>query len=122
MKDILDSPERPTGLFAGSDFVAIGAMQHIGERGLRVPDDISLVGFDDMPFAGLLAPPLTTIRQPVQELGRKAFQALFAVMNEQPLPDLGRLPTTLVERQSVARRPWTITTPVLGRKPSVKPC
>lgn len=122
MKDILDSPERPTGLFAGSDFVAIGAMQHIGERGLRVPDDISLVGFDDMPFAGLLAPPLTTIRQPVQELGRKAFQALFAVMNEQPLPDLGRLPTTLVERQSVARRPWTITTPVPGRRPSVKPC
>lgn len=104
-KEILASPERPTALFAGSDFVAIGAMQHIGECGLRVPDDISLIGFDDMPFAGLLSPPLTTIRQPVQELGRKAFQALFAVMNKQPLPDLTRLQTTLVERQSVAEAP-----------------
>lgn len=105
MREILASHERPTAVFAGSDFVAIGCMQCISAQGLCVPNDISLVGFDDMPFADLLAPPLTTIRQPVQELGRKAFQALFAVLNDQPIPALERLPTTLVERQSVARKP-----------------
>lgn len=105
MAEILSDPHHPTAVFAGSDFVAIGVMQCIYERGMRVPDDISLVGFDDMPFADLLAPPLTTIRQPVQQLGRKAFQALFAVLNDQPFPGLERLPTTLVERRSVARRP-----------------
>lgn len=102
--EILTGSERPSAVFAGSDFVALGVMQGICKHGLRVPTDISLVGFDDMPFADMLAPPLTTIRQPVQELGRIAFRALFAVLNDQPIPVQERLPTTLVERQSVAMR------------------
>ena len=103
--EILASPERPSAVFAGSDFVALGVMQGLCAHGLSVPADISLVGFDDMPFADMLAPPLTTVRQPVQELGRQAFRTLFAALNEQPIPQQERLPTTLVERQSVARRP-----------------
>lgn len=99
---LLDGSDMPTAIFAGSDFLALGVMQKVRERGLRLPDDISLVGFDDMPFADLLAPPLTTIRQPDQELGRRAFLALLAAINNQP-PTTERLPTSLVERQSVAR-------------------
>lgn len=105
MSEILARTERPSAVFAGSDFVAVGVIQCICGHGLLVPDDISLVGFDDMPFADLLAPPLTTIRQPVQELGRKAFQALFAVLNDQLIPELERLPVKLVERRSVMKRP-----------------
>lgn len=100
--EILASSDRPTAVFAGSDFVALGFMQRLFERGLKVPIDISIVGFDDMPFADLLAPPLTTIRQPVQELGRRAFRALFATLKDQSYTMQERLPTTLVKRQSVA--------------------
>ena len=92
----------PTAMFAGSDFLALGVMQKVRERGLRLPEDISLLGFDDMPFADLLAPPLTTIRQPDQELGRRAFLAVLGAINKHP-PMTERLPTSLVERQSVAR-------------------
>jgi LacI family transcriptional regulator len=105
MGEILAGPDLPSAVFAGSDFVAMGVMGRIFGHGLRVPEDISLVGFDDMPFTDMLAPPLTTIRQPVQDLGRKAFQALFAVLNDQPAPGTVRLPTLLIHRQSVAARP-----------------
>ena len=101
-EQLLNDSDMPTAIFAGSDFLALGVMQKVRERGLRVPQDISLLGFDDMPFAELLAPPLTTIRQPDQELGHRAFFALLGAINNQP-PTTERLPTSLVERQSVAR-------------------
>lgn len=104
IEKILSGTTRPTAVFAGSDFVALGIMQKLRERGMQVPEDISLVGFDDMPFADLLAPPLTTIRQPVQDLGRRAFTALFGTLTHQSTPQTERLPTSLVERQSVVRR------------------
>jgi LacI family transcriptional regulator len=102
MNDLLASAAPPTAVFAGSDFIAIGAMQAVRARGLSVPHDISLVGFDDMPFADLLAPGLTTIRQPTAELGRSGFRALLALMQKKTPADLTRLPVTLVERESVA--------------------
>ncbi|MEP9373736.1 LacI family DNA-binding transcriptional regulator [Mesorhizobium sp. KR1-2] len=103
MADILSSADRPTAVFAGSDFIAIGAMQVIRDHGLNVPKDISLVGFDDMPFADMLAPGLTTVRQPTREMGRKAFRALFGLLNNQDVADVERLPVELVERHSVAK-------------------
>jgi LacI family transcriptional regulator len=105
MRTVLASGEPPTAVFAGSDFIAIGAMQAIRERGLAVPADISLVGFDDMPFADLLAPALTTIRQPAGELGRAGLRALLALFEKKTPPALTRLPVTLVKRDSVAAPP-----------------
>ncbi len=97
--------DRPTAVFCGSDIVATGVMQRLREGGLNVPDDISVVGFDDMPFADMFAPALTTVRQPIETLGRKAFRALYALINKQETVAEERLPVSLVERQSVARRP-----------------
>lgn len=99
---IRDGSQRPTAIFAGSDYVALGVMQRLAAHGIDVPTDMSIIGFDDMPFADMLAPPLTTIRQPVQELGRRAFLTLLASLNGEPAHGQERLATTLVERQSVA--------------------
>ena len=101
---ILSDTDRPTAMFCGSDIVATGVMQRLRERGLNVPDDISVVGFDDMPFADMLAPALTTVRQPIETLGRKAFRDLYALINKQETVAEERLPVSLVERKSVARR------------------
>lgn len=102
MRGVLDAGDAPTAVFAGSDFIALGVMQAIKQRGLSVPGDISLVGFDDMPFADLLAPGLTTVRQPTAELGRAGLRALLALFEKKAPEALTRLPVTLIERQSVA--------------------
>jgi LacI family transcriptional regulator, galactose operon repressor len=96
----LDTP--PTAVFAGSDFIALGVMEVVAEAGLSVPGDISLVGFDDMMFANLLAPALTTVRQPTGELGRAGVRTLLATIGKKAPPPLTRLPVALIERQSVA--------------------
>ena len=77
-------------------------MQELRERGLHVPDDMSLVGFDDMPFAELIDPALTTIRQPIAAMGRLGFQTLLTLMNHEQPQMLTRLPVELIERKSVA--------------------
>ena len=95
----LDAP--PTAIFASSDYLAIGAVTGLRDAGLSIPGDLSLIGFDDMPFGALLTPPLTAIRQPVEALGRQGFQVLFALLNGEPTPMLTRLPVELIHRQSV---------------------
>ncbi|WP_236895783.1 LacI family DNA-binding transcriptional regulator [Devosia sp. SL43] len=103
---MLDAPERPTAILACSDYIAIGVLQAVRERGLVIPDDLSLIGFDDMAFAELVAPPLTTIRQPVAEMGRVAVQHLLSLLGDgPPPPPETRLPVHLVARQSVAPPP-----------------
>ena len=64
---------RPTAIFAANDATAIGCLTALRELGLRVPEDVSLVGFDDIPIARYLSPPLTTVRVPIAELGRRGF-------------------------------------------------
>ena len=93
---------RPTAVLACSDYIAIGMLRAFRHLGLDVPEDISLVGFDDMPFAELIDPPLTTIRQPIAELGRLAFDRLLAALNGAEDTSVTRLPVALVERRSVA--------------------
>jgi DNA-binding LacI/PurR family transcriptional regulator len=66
----------PTGIFAASDVVAIGVLQVARQLGLTIPEDLSLVGFDDIPMAEMLAPPLTTIWQPAEDLGKTAVLLL----------------------------------------------
>jgi LacI family transcriptional regulator len=97
-----DAP--PTALFAGSDYIALGALQGLRQAGREAPRDLSLVSFDDMPFAELLHPPLTTVRQPITEMGRLGVETLIAQLRGQT-PDLtpARLPTELVIRGSAVR-------------------
>jgi len=92
-----------TAVFVASDVVAFGAMAAIREAGLRVPDDISLVGFDDIPLAAYFDPPLTTIRLPAHDLGRAAGQALLDHINGRAVDSRTILPTTLVIRSSTGK-------------------
>ena len=77
MKRLLVLPNRPTAVFARNDFTAIGAMNAIKESGLSIPNDISLVGFDDIPMAIHTSPALTTIRQPTRFEGALAAEFLL---------------------------------------------
>ena len=77
MGRLLTLPEKPTAVFAASDMLAIGALAAVKDKGLRVPRDISLAGFDDIDFAAFCDPPLTTIRVPSHEIGRLAAKILL---------------------------------------------
>lgn len=98
----LELPLPPTAIFASSDYLAIGAVIGLRDANVSVPDEVSLIGFDDISFGALLTPPLTAIRQPVEQLGRQGFQALLALLNGEAPPLLTRLPVELVRRASVA--------------------
>lgn len=101
-RKFLELPLPPTAIFASSDYLAIGAVMGLKAAGVSMPDDISLIGFDDMPLGSLLTPALTAIRQPVEQLGRQGFQTLLALLNGEAPPLLTRLPVELIRRQSVA--------------------
>jgi len=94
-------PRQPEAVFAASDMMAVGALRAMREAGLRVPDDVALVGFDDMPFSGQLDPPLTTVRQPIHRTGVVAVQMLIDLI-ERPDSQPRRiiLSTELVVRAS----------------------
>ncbi|WP_313222072.1 LacI family DNA-binding transcriptional regulator [Stutzerimonas nitrititolerans] len=95
--------DRPTAIFCENDEMAIGAIQRIRQCGLRVPQDVSVAGFDDIPFAAFCDPPLTTIAQPAEAFGRHAVEMLVAQFEQHPLdtPHL-ILPYSLVVRGSTA--------------------
>lgn len=77
MAQLLETGTPPTAVFAGNDQQAQGAYQAAGEHGLRIPDDISIIGFDDLPLARWTNPPLTTIRQPIAEMAAQAMRMLL---------------------------------------------
>ena len=85
---LLDLPNPPTALIAACDAQAIGVYQAIYQRGLRVPDDISVIGFDDIPTSQWMSPPLTTIRQPLRDIGHMAAERLFQLMAGKALENL----------------------------------
>jgi LacI family transcriptional regulator len=74
---LLDSPAPPTAIFAASDTMALGALRAIRGRGLRVPEDVALVGFDDLPFSATTTPRLTSVHQPVDVLAAEAVKAVL---------------------------------------------
>jgi LacI family transcriptional regulator len=76
-------PDRPTAVFAATDFLALGLMAAASKHGLRIPDDLSLVGFDDSPGAGSVWPPLTTVHQPIEEIAETAVDLLVAGLGGQ---------------------------------------
>lgn len=96
---------RPTAILATSDLLALGAIQGLGELGLRVPADLSVVGFDDIPDASLSRPALTTVHQPLVDKGYWASQILLALLERTEPPQPGVLATRLVIRESTAPPP-----------------
>lgn len=104
-RSLLEAPSRPTGIFAASDAVALGVIEAARQAGLRVPEDLSVVGFDDSYTAVLSSPQLTTVRQPLVQMGRLAIRAaVSAVRGDAPTPPV-ELATVLVERGSTGPAP-----------------
>jgi LacI family transcriptional regulator len=101
--ELLDLTDRPTAIFAGSDQQALGVYEAARQRGLRIPEDLSVVGFDDLPVCQWLSPPLTTVRQPLAEMGRTAADMLGTVIEGIQLPSRRvELATELLVRGSTA--------------------
>lgn len=100
---ILAAPldERPTALLCANDLMAIGAIETLRTAGLRVPDDMSIVGFDDLPISALLTPRLTSVRQPAHEMGFRAANVLFNLLEGNDVDTSGRLPAVVQIRDSV---------------------
>ena len=101
MAGLLGSHNPPTAVFVASDEMALGAMKAIREKGLRVPDDISMIGFDDNPMSIELSPQLTTVRQPISEMGRLSAQMIIKLIDKEEKTGLKKcLETELVIRDS----------------------
>jgi LacI family transcriptional regulator, galactose operon repressor len=102
-ESVLGLPEPPTAIFAFNDNIAIGTLQAARARGLRVPEDLSVVGFDDVEHATIVTPTLTTVRQPLAEMGRTAVSLLNRLLEGQRFETLHvELATRLVVRESTA--------------------
>lgn len=103
-REIAKMNPRPTAIFAANDSMAIGALGALAEAGLRVPNDITVVGFDDIPIACYVSPPLTTIGVDIAELGRRAFAVLIEAIAQPQKRERRRerITTTLVVRKSSA--------------------
>ena len=97
---------RPTAIFAGNDMIAMGVIQTIHELGLHCPNDLSVIGFDDLEFAALISPPLTSVFQPGYQLGATAARILLDRVqgNKGPARHIV-LPTEIRIRESVAPPP-----------------
>lgn len=103
-KQLLEHPDRPTAIFCANDEMALGCMHQIKKQGLSIPEDVSVMGFDDIRYAALMEPALTTIAQPARQIGERVAIRLFKAidsgdqLNNEPVI----LPHELVVRDSVA--------------------
>ncbi|WP_330301634.1 MULTISPECIES: LacI family DNA-binding transcriptional regulator [unclassified Streptomyces] len=100
--ELLDLPEPPTAIFAGSDLQALGVLEAARVRGLRVPQDLSVVGYDDVPVARWSSPALTTVHQPLREMAEEAVQMIMRLRDQEPVTTRLELATSLVVRKSTA--------------------
>jgi len=120
MLKLLESKNRPTAVFARNDFTAMGALNAIKRAGLRIPEDIALVGYDDIPLAAHTSPALTTVKQPTREQGRAAAEFLLRrIEGDREQPRMERsFPCELVVRESTL--PLTKVLSTKNRKRQVK--
>jgi DNA-binding LacI/PurR family transcriptional regulator len=91
-----------TAAFIANDQMALGFVRAMNERGIRVPGDVSVVGFDDIPEAAYVTPPLTTLRQDFSELGELTVRRLMSALDGQVAPPASRIPAELIVRASTA--------------------
>lgn len=92
--------QRPTAIFAANDEAAYGALIALRDAGVRIPGEIAVCGFDDLPMSRLVAPSLTSVHIPLRELGRIGTQRLLALLNKADVPTLEVLPAQVIERES----------------------
>lgn len=102
---LLSHPTRPTAIFAMNDRMALGVIRAATELGLRVPQELSVIGFDDIALATLFSPPLTTVRQPGFAMGRAAAHLLFTLLNGKESSTSAAIPTELIIRGTTATAP-----------------
>jgi LacI family transcriptional regulator, xylobiose transport system transcriptional regulator len=103
---LLRLPDRPTAIFAGNDLQALGVYQAAREARLHIPEDLSVVGFDDLPVTQWVSPPMTTIRQPLVEMAEEAAEMVIAIARgEPPAQPRVELATELIVRESTAPPP-----------------
>ncbi|WP_316317392.1 LacI family DNA-binding transcriptional regulator, partial [Clavibacter michiganensis] len=101
--ELLDRAERPSAIFAGNDEQALGLYEAARERGIRIPDDLSVLGYDDLPFARIVSPALSTVRQPVREMAEAAARMVLRIREgRSEEPTRLDLATALVARASTA--------------------
>jgi LacI family transcriptional regulator len=101
-RELLARPDRPTAIFAGNDEMASGVYGAAHELGIRIPDEISIIGFDDAPIASRMWPAMTSVRLPVREMGRAAAERLFSKPKDNTKTPAGEFTPALIERQSTA--------------------
>jgi DNA-binding LacI/PurR family transcriptional regulator len=102
MDKLMALPERPTAVFCYNDMTALGVLRSAHVHGLRVPADVSIVGFDDLFIVSYTQPQLTTVRQPMQRMGRMAMESLLKLMSGQPSAEAVKVPAELIVRESTA--------------------
>lgn len=110
IKKLLQQSSPPTAVFCSNDYIALGAIKGAREYGLQLPDELSIVGFDDMQTASYMVPALTTIRQPAYEMGRRAAELLLNLTEHEGKPVQDMMASTLIIRDS------TTTPPPGGRR------
>lgn len=100
-RELLMQADRPDAIFTGNNLITLGTLETITRMGLKIPEDIAVIGFDDMPFSSTLNPPLTAVRQPAYEIGRRAAELLYQRISEPDRPNVKiMLETELVIRKS----------------------
>lgn len=100
-KELMSLPNPPDAIFTGNNLITLGALEAINEMGLRIPNDVAVVGFDDMFWANSLNPPLTAVRQPAYEIGKRAAEQLISRINDSTRPTMNMvMKTELIVRKS----------------------
>jgi DNA-binding LacI/PurR family transcriptional regulator len=99
-RELLALEGRPTSIFAANDIMALGAIYAIQEAGLKVPEDVAIVGYDDRDFAAWIRPALTTVRMPSYEMGQAAARLLLKQFAKEELEDATQIPGKLIIRES----------------------
>nr|WP_241254735.1 substrate-binding domain-containing protein [Brevibacillus sp. SYP-B805] len=105
MARIMQAAERPTAVFVATDLMAVGAMNYLHDQGIRVPEDISVMGFDNLEIASLTRPMLTTVHNDPYMYGQAAGQNLLKQLRSEPVERISTVPHSLVIRQSVSALP-----------------
>jgi LacI family transcriptional regulator len=118
-ESILSRRPLPDAIFATNDFAAIGAMGALRDRGITIPDDVALVGYNDTALAAALPVPLTTVRSPMHEIGRRGLALLLAMLRGEPVESLRLSPTLVIRESTGAGQRTAAPTPVTARDGSV---
>ena len=100
MRGLLEAGVEFDGIFCGDDEAALGAISALQGAGQRIPEDVSVAGFDDLPFAPFVVPALTTVRAPIEQVGREAVRQLARLIRGETAEPLTLLPTQVVIRNS----------------------